>query len=145
MSTKTLQPQTIRNECLCLHVRRAARAAARIYDDALSPSGLTNGQFSVLLLVAGNALISMGELSEALGMDRTTVVAALKPLTARALLEVGVNPQDRRGRTITLTDEGRLALQAALPLWQAAQSLLTRRVGAADVERLREDLVAMAA
>ena len=39
----------VRDHCLCMHVRRAARALARRYDEALRPAGLTNGQFSLMM------------------------------------------------------------------------------------------------
>ena len=39
----------VRDTCLCLHLRRAARAVGRRFDAALRPLGLTNGQFSLLM------------------------------------------------------------------------------------------------
>ncbi len=39
----------VRDNCLCLHVQRAARALARRFDEALRPVGITNGQFSLLM------------------------------------------------------------------------------------------------
>ena len=36
----------VRDNCLCLHIQRAARALARHFDEALRPLGLTQGQFS---------------------------------------------------------------------------------------------------
>ena len=38
----------VRDACLCLHARRAARALARRFDEAFRPIGITNGQFSLL-------------------------------------------------------------------------------------------------
>src|SRR3546814_1813697 len=39
----------VRDHCLCLAARRAARALSRRFDEALRPAGLTNGQFSLLM------------------------------------------------------------------------------------------------
>ena len=39
----------VRDSCLCLHVQRAARTLARLFDDALRPVGITSGQFSLLM------------------------------------------------------------------------------------------------
>ncbi|MDP2818665.1 MAG: MarR family winged helix-turn-helix transcriptional regulator [Polaromonas sp.] len=89
----------------------------------------------------------MGELSNALGMDRTTVVAALKPLTGRGLVNVGVDAADRRARSIVLSDKDRLALQEALPRWESAQAgllaatavgLTSRGVPMVSFQRLRK-------
>jgi DNA-binding MarR family transcriptional regulator len=140
-----LQPQHVRDVCICLHVRRAARAATRLYDDALRPTGLTNGQFTLLMLVAGDPSVGMSALAEALAMDQSTVVAAVKPLVRDGLLSVSTHPQDKRARTLCVTLRGRDRLGKAMPLWEAAQAEMTRRVAAADLPRLREDLSAMAA
>ena len=42
-----------------------------------------------------------------LAMDRTTLTANLKPLERRNLVEVVVDPKDRRGRRLKLTAAGR--------------------------------------
>jgi hypothetical protein len=55
----------VRDNCLCLHVQRAARALARRFDDALRPVGLTNGQFSLLMSL---------NRPDAPGVPRATVV-----------------------------------------------------------------------
>lgn len=39
----------VRDACLCLHAQRAARALARLFDNALKPVGINNGQFSLLM------------------------------------------------------------------------------------------------
>src|SRR3974390_1611658 len=97
----------VRDACLCLHVQRAARALARRFDEALRPMGLTNGQFSLLMSLNRPAPPDMGAVATLLGMDRTTLTAALKPLQRRRLLRISVDPADRRGRIMTLTPQGR--------------------------------------
>ena len=39
----------VRDRCLCLHLQRAARAIGRRFDEALRESGLSHGQFSLLM------------------------------------------------------------------------------------------------
>jgi hypothetical protein len=73
----------VRDTCLCLHSQRAARAIARAFDDAFRPLGLTNGQFSLMMALNRPAPPRMTDLVPLLGMDRTTLTAALKPLEAR--------------------------------------------------------------
>lgn len=145
MPAKQVHPADIRNSCLCLQVRRAARAAARLYDEALAGAGLTNGQFTLLSLLASDPGLGMGSVADEMGMDRSTVIAALKPLTDRGLVSVEVDRNDRRARQLGLTPRGRETLRAALPLWRKAQQDMLQRVGETDVDRLREDLAAMAA
>src|SRR5215469_137676 len=100
----------VRDSCLCMHVQRAARALARRFDDALRPLGLTNGQFSVMMSLNRPEPPDMVAVATLLGMDRTTLTAALKPLQRRLLLKITVDPEDRRSRVMTLTLKGRSLL-----------------------------------
>jgi DNA-binding MarR family transcriptional regulator len=109
----------VRDSCLCLHVQRAARALARAFDEALKPVGLTSGQFSLLMSLNRPVPAAMKSVAALLGMDRTTLTAALKVLERRRLLKVVVDPADRRGRLLTLTAKGRETLAAAVPVWIA--------------------------
>lgn len=121
----TLSPATavlVRDACLCLHLQRAARAVARRYDEALRPVGLTNGQFSLLMMLVVPAPPTMGALAAALAMDRTTLTAALKPLIKRGLVAVEPDEDDRRNRRPRLTETGQDLLKQAHPLWQDAQA-----------------------
>ena len=136
-----IDPAQIASQCLCLHARRAARVLARRYDEALAPLELTNGQFSLLAMLAGNREIGMQALADALGMDRTTLTAAIKPLERRELLSLEPDPLDGRARRIQLTREGLAMLRRAIPLWQEVQNAMVDMVGPGDAERLRADLL----
>src|ERR1700679_620254 len=78
----------VRDCCLCLYVQRAARALARRFDEELRPYGLTNGQFSLLISLNRPDPPGMASVSSLLGMDRTTLTAALKPLERRGLVKI---------------------------------------------------------
>jgi len=58
-------------------------------------------------------------IAEILGMDRTTVMAALKPLQRRNLVEVETADDDQRGRSVRLTRAGQKLRDRAIPLWRA--------------------------
>jgi DNA-binding MarR family transcriptional regulator len=131
----------VKNACLCLHVQRAARALARLFDEAFRPVGITNGQFSLLMSLNRPRPARMREVAALLAMDRTTLTAALKTLERRGLLAVAVDPQDRRGRLLTLTDAGRDVLARALPIWRDEHAKLER--GLADADGLRATLLAI--
>src|SRR3954452_7880221 len=93
----------VRDTCLCLHAQRTARALARRFDEALRPVGLTNGQFSLLMALNRPEPARLGPVAALLAMDRTTLTAALKPLERKGLVAVTTDPQDKRGRLLTLT------------------------------------------
>ena len=93
----------VRDTCLCLHVQQAARALARRFDEVLRPLGLTNGQFSLMMSLNRPKPAGIASVASLLAMDRTTLTAALKPLERRGLVAVTADPEDKRGRLMTLT------------------------------------------
>jgi DNA-binding MarR family transcriptional regulator len=133
----------IRDCCLCLHVQRAARSLARLFDDVLRPYGLTNGQFSLLMSLNRPEPPQMRAVADLLAMDRTTLTAALKPLERQGFLIIAVDPNDRRGRRLILTDAGRAALAAAMPVWERTHAEIEAMLPDGDPERLRRDLRAL--
>jgi DNA-binding MarR family transcriptional regulator len=127
----------VRDHCLCLHVQRAARVLARRFDDALRPIGLTNGQFSLMMALNRPVSASLGPVADLLAMDRTTLTAALKPLQRRGLVTVAVDPADRRGRLLTLTEAGMTLLALAVPIWQEMHAVIEAEMPASMPETLR--------
>ena len=133
----------VRDACLCLHVQRAARALARRFDDALRPVGLTNGQFSLMMSLNRPEPPDMVAVASLLGMDRTTLTAALKPLQRRRLLKVTVDPADRRSRVMTLTPKGRRMLARAVPVWRRTHISVEALLPDSDPDRFRKNLRAV--
>jgi DNA-binding MarR family transcriptional regulator len=132
----------IRDNCLCLHVQRAARVLARRFDDALRPLGLTSGQFSLLTSLNRPKPPSIGMVANVLAMDRTTLTANLKPLERRKLVKIVPDKNDKRNRLVHLTKAGHRLLEDALPIWRETHGAIEKRVTSAD--RLRTDLRALA-
>ncbi len=108
----------VRDHCLCLHLQRAARRIARIFDEELRGLDLTSGQFSLLMSLNRPEPPTIGSVAELLAMDRTTLTANLKPLTRRGWVETVVDEKDKRSRRLVLTDAGRAVLAEAVPIWQ---------------------------
>ncbi|HEY1809805.1 MAG TPA: MarR family winged helix-turn-helix transcriptional regulator [Acidobacteriaceae bacterium] len=133
----------VRDCCLCLHVQRAARALARRFDQALQPLGLTNGQFSLMMSLNRPYAPGMGSIAELLAVDRTTLTAALKPLQRRGLVKVMVDPEDRRGRLLRLTAQGKDLLAEATPVWEKTHAEMEATLGAGEADRLRKNLRAL--
>lgn len=133
----------VRDSCLCLHAQRAARALARRFDEAFRPVGLTNGQFSLLMSLNRPHPASLGSIADLLAMDRTTLTAALKPLARKRLVEVAVDPEDRRGRRLSLTDAGRALLQTATAIWVQVHAEVEREVTGVTPDQLREGFRAL--
>jgi DNA-binding MarR family transcriptional regulator len=104
--------------------------------------GLTHGQFSLLMALNRPHPPVMGEVAALLGMDRTTLTAALKALQRRGLVEVRADEKDKRSRRLILTRAGGTLLGAAYPLWKTAHSLIETTL--LSPENLRADLAHLA-
>jgi DNA-binding MarR family transcriptional regulator len=135
--------ERVRDTCLCLHAQRAARKLARRFDDVLRPVGLTSGQFSILNSLNRPEPAGMGAVASFLGLDRTTLTAALKPLERQGLVQISIDPRDRRGRLMTLTPAGQAQLSAATPLWAREHALLSELLAEREADSLRRDLLAL--
>jgi DNA-binding MarR family transcriptional regulator len=116
----------VRDTCMCLHLQRAARAVARRFDKELRAQGLTNGQFSLLMSLNRPDPPTIGQVSDLLDVDRTTLTANLKPLERRGLVKVTVDRTDKRSRRLVLTAAGRARLIAALPVWKATHAAVDK-------------------
>jgi DNA-binding MarR family transcriptional regulator len=123
--------------CVCLGLQRAARGVARRYDEALRPTGLTSGQFTILSSLLRDEPTPIGSLAEVLGLDRTTLNRNLRPLETDHLVTTVPDPKDARVRRIQLTPAGRKRLEAAIPIWRKVQSDSNERLGKAGWHDLR--------
>lgn len=140
-------PKKMIETCACNKVRTAARLVTRSYDDALRPTGLRATQVSVLAAIAaqnsGNNSMSITELAQIMSMDRSTLKRNVTPLEDLGLLNVGAEGW-RRSRSLSLTEKGRAALSAAVPLWEGAQKRLKKLLGAngwSDVHSSLDNLI----
>jgi len=130
--------------CICFNLRRASRAVSQAYDGFLQPSGLRTTQFSLLGHLVAYGPMSMTELAERLGMDRTTLTRNLRPLERKGLVTVGAG-ETRRVRRIAVTEAGRRSFAAAKPLWAEAQRHFLDRLSPERWQVLRELLELAAA
>jgi DNA-binding MarR family transcriptional regulator len=133
----------VRDNCLCLHVQRAARGLARRFDDVFRPLDLTHGQFSLLMSLNRPEPPTIGSVAALLAMDRTTLTAILKPLERRRLVKVSVDKEDKRSRRLTITPTGRSLLAKAFPLWRETHAATEQLVAAFHPDDLRTALRAM--
>jgi len=114
--------------CMGFHVRRASRIMAQLYDAAFRPVGLVQTQFTLLVAIHLLEPVPITQLAQELFTDQTTITRNIKLLEKRGL--VTSNPgDDRRVKLVSLTDEGQIALEQALPLWEQAQTEVMQRFG----------------
>ena len=136
-------------DCTCFRIRGAARRVTQIYSKHLAPTGLKISQFSLLGFVTAQGPVSMGQLSDLLATDRTTLTRNLGPLLKDGLIE-RAQSGDKRRHDLVATTAGRALFKRALPLWAAAEQEVRDAMGAkltADlhgaIERSMEKLSAL--
>jgi DNA-binding MarR family transcriptional regulator len=136
--------EPVASPCVCATLRRATRAVARLYDDALDPSGLRTTQFSILARLEAEGPFALGRLAARLGMDRRTLAHELGPLVRAGLVDEA-RGADRRRRMLSLSAAGAARLEAARPAWRATQRTLRAELGRDRTDGLLEELRAVAA
>lgn len=116
----------VRAQCVCLNMRKVARALTNEYDAALAPAGLRLTQFSLLAHLKAIGPTTVTDLGMAMDLDQTTVSRNVDHLHRLKLLSV-----QRTGRTrvLTLNTAGQAALDCAYPLWASRQSTFVAQVG----------------
>ena len=119
-----------------------SRVLTRLYDDALRSSGLRVSQLTVLVAIAkfGEPGAKIGKLADALAMERTTLTRNIGPLESAGLIRVARDPDDARARILLLTRAGERAIEAAFPLWEAAQRQVRSAVGGGRLDEMHEQM-----
>jgi DNA-binding MarR family transcriptional regulator len=101
---------------------------------------LRTTQRAILNHIARTGTPPIGELAEALVMDRGALTHNLKPLERDGLVEIRIDPDDRRNRLVALTAAGRAKLAESEPLWKRAQDGFEAAFGVAKSAALRKAL-----
>jgi DNA-binding MarR family transcriptional regulator len=94
----------------------------------LQAHGLAMWAYAVLLHLGEQPVRSQAALAEAIGADKTRIISVLDDLTARGLIRRWPDPDDRRVRLLSITDDGRRLRDAAQAAIQAAEEDLLGRL-----------------
>lgn len=127
-------------DCACLQARMLSRQITRAYDAALRDSSLKVTQFTmVAAVVASGDGLSLTELADRLGMDRSTFSRNLTPLVRRGLVQ-HTNALKGRSRGVRATEAGQSVFAQSAPAWRAAQDRLRRLLASAGRAGFLDDL-----
>ncbi|HEY1975792.1 MAG TPA: MarR family transcriptional regulator [Candidatus Baltobacteraceae bacterium] len=114
--------------CVGSSLRRAARAATRLYERELRGSGLRSTQFTLLQALEFAGEITQGQLGSVLSIDSTTLTRSLQALVNEGWVKE-TRGDDRRERYLALTPSGRRKLEDTSPAWRRAQTRLKKALG----------------
>jgi DNA-binding MarR family transcriptional regulator len=123
--------------CNCLMLRQAARVVTQHYDRHLAAVGLTATQFWLLTRLVYKGAASINEIARLMMADRTTVGRTLGPLEREELIEIRVDPADRRSRLAEPTASGRSRVEAGIAHLAAANRSFEAAYGPERAAALR--------
>src|SRR5216684_3489789 len=129
--------------CGSFNFRRTARAVTRLYDMALQESGIRSTQFAILVGIAKNHPVCIGDLAEVLIIDSTTLTRSLRLLQKEGLVAIS-NRAAMRQRFLTITAKGKRRLARSLAAWRKAHEHFVAAIGSEYWIELRSELERLA-
>ncbi len=130
---------SLTENCVCFNVRWVARTMTQFFDAELRRHGIRPTQGSILLALKARESWSMADLSDALGLERTTLVRNLQPLQRDGL--VLAEGGGRGGRVVlSITAKGRKKIVQSMPAWRSAQNAVVKTLGEARWSAILADL-----
>ncbi|GGR53248.1 DNA-binding MarR family transcriptional regulator [Nocardioides luteus] len=125
-------------------LRRAQQVHLAVWQQEVSTE-VTSVQFAALAVLDGMPGASQAELGADLFLDRSTIADVVSRMVRRGLIARTQDTVDRRRKTLTLTADGRAALETLRPRVEAIEPLLTgglTTVERADLRRLLDKMLA---
>src|SRR3954464_8855285 len=136
--TKELNMSATEN-CVCFNLRWVTRAVTQFYDAEMRRHGIRPTQGSILASLNGRNSWNMAELSDWLGMDRTTLVRNLRPLQRDGLAQAAGS--GRGGRVeVSITAKGRKKVEESMATWRSTQSAVVKTLGEKRWSAILSDL-----
>src|SRR3954468_3209459 len=128
-----------KENCVCFNLRRVTRMVTQFYDAEMRRHGMRPTQGSILASLMSKESWNMAELSDWLGMERTTLVRNLRPLQRDGLVQINGGG---RGKLVELsiTAKGRKQIEKLAPAWKSAQSAAVKTLGEKRWSSILSDL-----
>jgi DNA-binding MarR family transcriptional regulator len=129
--------------CVCFNLRWVTRAVTQFYDAEMRRHGIRPTQGTILVSLQAKDSWNMAELSDWLGLERTTLVRNLRPLERDGFVKV---VGGGRGNLVelTITTKGRKQIEKLTPAWKSAQNAAVKTLGEKRWSAILSDLEAAA-
>ncbi|WP_404421470.1 MarR family winged helix-turn-helix transcriptional regulator [Nibricoccus sp. IMCC34717] len=105
-----------------LHLLRTGDEAFRVMDENFSSHGMSEGRFTVLMLLGRRAIlepeakgVTPAELAEMSGVTRATMTGLIDTLERDGLVVRRPDAADRRMMNVAITEKGRETMEKMLP------------------------------
>ncbi len=123
--------------CIAGRTRLLNRVITGIFDEALRPAGLRNGQLTILCLVCYMGRVKPRELEKILQMDASTISRNVRRLESRGWLRT-LPARDQRSHWVALEPAGLRQIEEALPAWEEAQQRALQLLGESGAASLEQ-------
>ncbi|HFQ4975382.1 TPA: MarR family winged helix-turn-helix transcriptional regulator [Vibrio vulnificus] len=109
--------------CVFTTVRKANRVLFRLYQEALSSTGISIVQLSILRALERHGPLPLVRLADDLVMDRTSLYRTIAPLVEANMIIVS-KAEVGRTKIAKLTSEGEKTIERVMPYWAIAQEYI---------------------
>jgi len=117
-----------RQNCVGFNLRRVTRVVTQFFDAEMRRHGIRSTQGSLLFALHATGPSNMAELSEILGMERTTLLRNLRPLQRDGFVTIEGGGHGARV-ALSLTAKGRNQIEKFAPAWESAQRTAVQVLG----------------
>lgn len=124
-------------DCSLMHlVRRAGQHSTTCWSQCVD-TGLSAVQYAVLVVLAEESLCDQQTLGNRAGFDKATGTYIIDRMSKRGLLTVVADPDNRRRKLVSMTDEGRAMLAQMIEQARRAEERITASLSVQDVADLK--------
>ena len=113
------QATSLNQACIADKLRLLNRVITNLYDEALSPIGITTSQMNILVVVAKYGEASPSQVASWLHMEKSTLSRNVRILRNHGWLDA--ISDSGRSHKLEVTSNGAAILNEGLPLWEQAQ------------------------
>lgn len=104
-------------------IRRLSQQSNQVFQDEMKRIGadVTSVQFASMQAIELHGEMEQSQIAQSIHYDKATIGGVIDRLEKRGWVERKSNPKDRRAKLVTLTKEGRNALEEITPVVKALQ------------------------
>jgi MarR family transcriptional regulator, organic hydroperoxide resistance regulator len=135
--------EAVPNDRLAHLVKDATRGLLRALQMRLSKYGVAFGHWAFLRILWETDGLTQRELSLQAGVMEPTTFAAIKAMEKLGYVARKQMPSSRKNVYVFLTPAGRALKEKLVPLAEEVNRIAVRGVGAADIAKTRQTLLAM--
>lgn len=125
--------------CVCFNLRWVTRIVTQFYDAEIRRQGIRPTQGTILASLQARDTWNMADLSDWLGMERTTLVRNLRPLQRDGFVNFSGGGHGNLVE-LSITAKGRKQVEKLVPAWKSAQSAVVKTLGEKRWSAILSDL-----